>query len=98
MTWLMWIIKYYIQLRGCIRKCGFCGTYIIEPKFLSKKTIKDEIIKKKLVFYDNNLLANPYIKNILEELIELKKEHKISYVESQSGFDGRILRKHPELC
>ena len=84
--------------RGCIRKCGFCGTYIIEPKFLSKKTIKDEIIKKKLVFYDNNLLANPYIKNILEELIELKKEHKISYVESQSGFDGRILRKHPELC
>ena len=84
--------------RGCIRKCGFCGTYIIEPKFLSKKTIKDEIIKKKLVFYDNNLLANPYIKNILEELIELKKEHKISYVESQSGFDGRVLRKHPELA
>lgn len=36
--------------RGCIRKCGFCGTYIIEPEWHCKKSIKDEIIKKKLVF------------------------------------------------
>lgn len=84
--------------RGCIRKCGFCGTYIIEPDWICKKSIKDEIIKKKLVFYDNNLLANPYIKDILNELIELKKDHKISYVESQSGFDGRILMKHPDIA
>ena len=84
--------------RGCIRKCGFCGTYIIEPEWLCKKSIKDEVVKKKLIFYDNNLLANTYIENILDELIELKKDRKITYVESQSGFDGRILLKNPHLA
>lgn len=84
--------------RGCIRKCGFCGVYIIEPKWRCKKTIKNEITKKRLIFYDNNLLANPYIENILDELIELKKERKISYLESQSGFDGRVLLKKPEIA
>lgn len=87
--------------RGCIRQCGFCGTYIIEPNWVCKKTIKDEILsnnKKKIIFYDNNLLANTFIDDILNELIELKKEKKISYVESQSGFDGRILTKKPYLA
>lgn len=87
--------------RGCIRQCGFCGTYIIEPKWLCKNSIKDEILqndKKKVIFYDNNLLANEYIEDILNELIELKKEKKISYLESQSGFDGRILTKKPYLA
>ncbi|WP_400253538.1 cobalamin-dependent protein [Methanobrevibacter smithii] len=84
--------------RGCIRRCGGCGVYQIEPEWLCKKSIKDEIIMKKIIFYDNNILANKYIENILNELIELKKAHKISYVESQSGFDGRILRKKPELA
>ncbi len=84
--------------RGCIRQCGFCGVYTIEPEWLCKKSIKDEIIKKRLIFYDNNLFANPYIENILEELIELKKNRKISYIESQSGFDGRLLIKKPHLA
>ena len=97
--------------RGCIRQCGFCGTYIIEPEWDCKPSIKEEIKEnqkrqydhnkkplKKIIFYDNNLLANVYIENILEELIELKKERKITYVESQSGFDGRILRKKPHLA
>lgn len=84
--------------RGCIRKCGFCGVYVVEPDWLYKKTIKDEIFKKKIVFYDNNLLANPCIDNILDELIQLKKDKKISYVESQSGFDGRLLINNPEYA
>jgi hypothetical protein len=84
--------------RGCPRKCSFCGTWKIEPEFIAKKTIKDLIKFRKVVFYDNNLLLNPYIENILEELIELKKEGKISWVESQSGFDGRILFKKPYLA
>ena len=87
--------------RGCIRHCGFCGTYKIEPKWICKKSIKDEILgnnKKKVIFYDNNLLANDNIEYILNELIELKKDKKITYVESQSGFDGRILRKKPYLA
>lgn len=87
--------------RGCIRKCGFCGTYKIEPNWACKNTIKEEILqnkKKKVIFYDNNLLANEYIEDILKELIELKNNKEITYVESQSGFDGRILRKKPYLA
>jgi len=83
--------------RGCIRKCDFCGTWKIEPKFKSKKTIRREIQKRKLVFYDNNLFANPQFKNILDELIELKQSRKILWCESQSGFDGRILIEMPIL-
>lgn len=83
--------------RGCIRKCGFCGVYTIEPSFSCKKSIKDEIIRKKLVFYDNNLLANKYIEKILNEIIILRENKKITQCESQSGFDGRILRKNSNL-
>lgn len=84
--------------RGCKRQCDFCGTWKIEPGFIPKKTIKDEIKSKRLVFYDNNLLMNPYIEKILQELIVLKKEKKIQWCESQSGFDGRILLKKPYLA
>lgn len=141
--------------RGCIRKCGCCGVYEIEPSFKYKKSVKDEIIVRekqrkkeaidrtnkltdtfaeelmdreindtdlfkilkytikreiykdiaritsykpgKIVFYDNNLLANPFIEEILEELIELKKQRIILNCESQSGFDGRILVENPKL-
>jgi len=72
-----------------------------------QKSIEKEIyrdIKKitayksgKIIFYDNNLLANPNIKDILNELIELKKNRLILNCESQSGFDGRILVNNPEL-
>ena len=88
--------------RGCIRKCGFCGTYKIEPNWICRNSIREEIEaapdKKKIIFYDNNLLANENIENILKELKDLKDEKKITYVESQSGFDGRILRKKPHLA
>lgn len=84
--------------RGCPRRCKFCGAYDIEPNWSSKYSIKNEILKKKIIFYDNNLLANEYIEFILDELIELKKQKKIQYIESQSGVDGRILRKKPFLA
>lgn len=84
--------------RGCPRRCKFCGAYDIEPEWSSKYSIKNEVSKKKIIFYDNNLLANDYIEFILDELIELRREKKINYVESQSGVDGRILRKKPFLA
>ena len=83
--------------RGCERRCKFCGTWIIEPKFKSKKSVKNEIKFKKVVFYDNNILMNKFIEDILEELKELRKEKKIEWVEAQSGFDGRILTEKPYL-
>jgi hypothetical protein len=84
--------------RGCVRHCSFCGTWKIEPKFEVKKTIMDEICKTKLVFYDNNLLANPFIEDILDEIIEMKENGKIEWCESQSGFDGRKLEQKPILA
>lgn len=82
--------------RGCLRKCKFCGTWKIEPKFISKKSIKDEICSNRIIFYDNNLLANPYIKDILKELQNAKHNSRVVYSESQCGIDGRLLT--PEVA
>jgi hypothetical protein len=84
--------------RGCFRKCGFCGTWKIEPKVFFKKSIKNEICKNKLVFYDNNFLANPYIENMLEEISKFQYNGKRIICESQSGFDGRLLLEKPHLA
>lgn len=85
--------------RGCFRRCNFCGTWKIEPEVTYKKSIKEEIRKKKLVFYDNNLIANPYIKDILSEIAEFRfsDKSKVS-CESQSGLDGRLLIKDHEIA
>lgn len=83
--------------RGCSRKCRFCGTWKIEPCFIPAKSIKARLKYSKVVFYDNNFLANPHVENILQELIESKKQGKILWCESQSGFDGRVLAKNPHL-
>lgn len=83
--------------RGCIRDCNFCGVKKIEPKFYPESSIKEEIKKRKVVFYDNNFLANPEVETILQELVDLKKKKKILWCESQSGFDGRVLKEKPYL-
>jgi hypothetical protein len=82
--------------RGCLRKCKFCGTWKIEPEFISKKSIKDEICSNKVIFYDNNFLANPYIKDILIELRDTMFNGRVVYSESQCGIDGRLLT--PEIA
>ena len=82
--------------RGCVRKCKFCGTWKIEPEFIYKDSIINEICSNKIIFYDNNILANPKIKNILEELSKAKWNGKVVYSECQCGIDGRLL--NPELA
>jgi len=84
--------------RGCKRKCPFCGTWKIEPEFIPENSIRNKVTHRRLVFYDNNLLMNPYIESILRELIELKGEGKVLWCESQSGFDGRLLLQEPHLA
>ncbi|MFW9890270.1 MAG: Fe-S oxidoreductase [Candidatus Thorarchaeota archaeon] len=56
------------------------------------------IEKRNLVFYDNNFLAHSQIELTLEELISLRKQRKIGWCESQSGFDGRIMKSKPHLA
>ncbi len=84
--------------RGCVRKCRFCGAWRIEPKLRFKKSISNAILSRKLVFYDNNLLANPNIEAILDELVHMKQKQVLLSCESQSGFDGRILLDKPHLA
>jgi hypothetical protein len=91
------------MMRGCIRKCNFCGTWKLEPEITHKT--KDEIIyellqvgKNKVIFYDNNILANSHIKEILKALINFKINGKAVVFESQSGFDGRLLEKDQTLA
>ncbi len=82
--------------RGCTRRCKFCGTWKIEPEFKYKKSIKKEIKSNRIIFYDNNLLANPYIKDILEELKNSKHNGRVVYSKSQCGIDGILLT--PEVA
>ena len=84
--------------RGCIRWCAFCGTYEIEPEFSPKKTIAGEIVKNHIVFYDNNLLANPHIEDILDEVSGIRINNRVVKCESQSGIDGRLLMQKPSLA
>ena len=84
--------------RGCFRHCSFCGVWKIEKKVSYKQSLKKEIKSNKLVFYDNNLLTNPFIENILDEIAYAKINKKSVICESQSGFDGRILQEKPEIA
>lgn len=86
--------------RGCERECKFCFTWKLEPDITNKSSIKGEIEDwcRKIVFYDNNLLMNPHIGLLLQEISTLKRRGHHVRCESQSGFDGRVLEKRPELA
>jgi len=79
------------SMRGCFRKCEFCGTWKIEPKEEFTAEIHDLINKNHVIFYDNNILRRPDINDFLIKLSEKKVDDKRVTYESQSGFDGRIL-------
>lgn len=79
------------SMRGCFRRCDFCGTWKIERKEEFYRDISKLIKTNHVVFYDNNLLRHPDIVEILKELAALRVNGKRVIFESQSGFDGRIL-------
>lgn len=90
-------------MRGCIRRCTFCGTWKLEPERYDKtsRELVDEINaigKNRVIFFDNNFLANKNIKDILEQLSKIRINKRPVIYESQSGFDGRLLLKAPELA
>jgi len=86
-------------MRGCTRTCSFCGIWRLEKKsFKNSKQIQKEIKSNKVIFYDNNFLANPDIENILTMLSVHKHDNKVIQCDSQSGIDGRILEDKPYLA
>lgn len=85
-------------MRGCTRKCPFCGIWKLEKlTFKDHTKIRKEILANKLIFYDNNILVNPFIESILEMISNLRINNKIVHCECQSGFDGREIDKKPYL-
>ncbi len=83
-----WNVSIIFSSRGCIRKCGYCAVPILEPNFEPKNSIKDLIYKKhkKVIIWDNNFLASPFVNNILDELLELNLE-----VDFNHGLDARLI-------
>ncbi len=86
-------------MRGCSRNCNFCGIWRIENlDYKNANQVYQEISSNKLIFYDNNILVNPYIEEILEMLANTTYNNRVIHCECQSGFDGRILENKPHLA
>lgn len=86
-------------MRGCTRKCPFCGIWKIEGLgFKTAENISKEICSNRIIFYDNNMLVNPNIEEILLMLAKTIHNDRVLKCECQSGFDGRILAMKPELA
>jgi hypothetical protein len=83
-----WKASIVFSSRGCIRRCSFCSVPQIEPEFSAKKSIKHLIYPdhKKVIFWDNNILASPYWQDIFQELEELKLE-----VDFNQGINARLI-------
>ena len=75
--------------RGCIRSCPYCAVPLIEKSLNSAKdSIKDLLWPdhKKVIFFDNNFLANTHWKKILDEVEELDLQ-----VDFNQGLDARLI-------
>lgn len=88
--WLIpeWKSSILFSSRGCIRRCPFCSVQQLEPKFEAKESIKHLIYPghRKVILWDNNILASPYWRNIFTELEEAGLE-----VDFNQGLDARLL-------
>jgi hypothetical protein len=75
--------------RGCIRSCVFCGVPKIEGKLcLERNNIKEQIWPrhKRLIFFDNNLLASKNRENVFSQI----KETGLP-VDFNQGLDARLI-------
>lgn len=89
-----WNASILFSTRGCIRKCPFCSVPELEPKFEARKSIKHLIYPghKKVILWDNNILASPYWRGIFAEL-----EESGVAVDFNQGLDARLLTEETAL-
>jgi len=85
-----WKSSILFTSRGCIRRCLFCSVPQIEPEFKAKPSIRHLIYPrhKKVILWDNNILASFYWRDIFDELEELGLE-----VDFNQGLDARLLNE-----
>jgi len=89
-----WRASIIFASRGCPRKCPFCAVTKLEPEFRPKKSIRHLLYPghKKVILWDNNILASPYWKDIFNELEEMRLE-----VDFNQGLDARFLTEEAAL-
>jgi len=94
--WLIpeWKTSILFSSRGCIRRCPFCSVPQLEPKFEAKKSIEHLIYPdhKRVILWDNNILASPHWRNIFDELEESGLE-----TDFNQGLDARLLTEETAL-
>lgn len=99
--------------RGCVRKCQFCGVPDLEGDQRDTLSLTKVVrgienlygAKKDLTLMDNNIVASPRFKEIIEEIRDLGfekgatlkrgKNHVQRRVDFNQGVDARILCKTP---
>lgn len=83
-----WKTSIIFSSRGCIRKCAYCSVPKLESKFSAKKSIKHLIYPghNSIILWDNNILASPYLKNILNEIEDTQLK-----IDFNQGLDARLL-------
>jgi hypothetical protein len=83
-----WDASIVFASRGCIRKCPFCSVKDLEPEYTARKSIMRLVSPKhrRIIFWDNNILASPHWRDIFAELAELGKP-----VDFNQGLDARLL-------
>lgn len=87
--WKGWKKSIVFTTRGCIRKCPFCVVPKIEGGMKAPKISILPLINpdhKEVVIWDNDFLASPYAKSILEELRD--GGYKVDF---NQGLDARLM-------
>lgn len=89
-----WNASILFSSRGCIRKCPFCSVPVLEPKFEAKKSVRHLIYPehKKVILWDNNILASFYWRAIFDEIEEMNLE-----VDFNQGLDARLINEEVAL-
>lgn len=75
--------------KGCTRKCAFCSVPKLEPTYKEKIPTKDKFLNVKeiygeqqnLLLMDNNVLASPKFKDIVEEIKDMGFYKGASFIE-----------------
>lgn len=75
--------------RGCHNRCKFCAVPTLEGKMNSERNSILPYIEpeySRVIFFDNNFLANRYSGAIFDELVELDKK-----VDFNQGLDAKLI-------
>jgi len=78
--------------RGCNRRCPHCAVWKIEGSINScRKTIRHLVYPShtRIIIWDNNILQNPYWRDIFDELIWFSSKNK--RIDFNQGIDARLI-------